>query len=82
VSAAIKDSEIAVGWIPFSNKAWQAFNNAPAITHTEVVPSPASISVYIYIFKIQNYIQDFHSKHANFKTELVKISLEIRFIHK
>lgn len=44
-SAALKnDSEIAVGWIPFDRSFDAASNNAPAITTTVVVPSPASIS--------------------------------------
>ena len=37
-------SEIIVGWIPLVSKAWHEFNNDPAITTTEVVPSPTSIS--------------------------------------
>jgi len=45
--AAMNDSEICVGWMPFSRSAWHAFNRAPAITHTEVVPSPASMSAEV-----------------------------------
>jgi len=43
-SALMKPSEIVVGWIYFSNKLSQAFKRDPAITATDVVPSPASIS--------------------------------------
>ena len=39
-----KDSEIIVGWIPFSSNFCAADNKLPAITTTDVVPSPASIS--------------------------------------
>jgi hypothetical protein len=44
VRATWKPSEIADGWIPLERRSWQAFRRAPAITTTEVVPSPASIS--------------------------------------
>jgi len=37
-------SEIVVGWIPLARILSQACNKEPAITTTEVVPSPASIS--------------------------------------
>ena len=40
----MKDSLIWVGWMPFSSSAWHALRSAPAMTHTEVVPSPASMS--------------------------------------
>lgn len=40
----MKPSEIVVGWIYFSNNYSQEFNKEPAITATEVVPSPASTS--------------------------------------
>lgn len=43
-AALWKDSDIAVGWIPRCNNFSAASNRAPAITTTEVVPSPASIS--------------------------------------
>ena len=36
-----KASEIIVGWIPFSSSLWAADNKLPAITTTDVVPSPA-----------------------------------------
>jgi len=35
---------MVVGWIPLSKRTLVAFNKAPAITTTLVVPSPASIS--------------------------------------
>ena len=37
-------SDTILGWIPFSNRILVAFNKAPAITTTDVVPSPASTS--------------------------------------
>lgn len=44
-SAALwNDSDIAVGWMPRCSNFSAASNRAPAITTTEVVPSPASIS--------------------------------------
>ena len=43
-NATENPSEMAEGWIPFSMSSWQAFKRAPAMTTTEVVPSPASIS--------------------------------------
>ena len=43
--AAIRnDSEITVGWIPFSSSVCAALSSAPAMTVTVVVPSPASMS--------------------------------------
>lgn len=42
--ALINPSEIDVGWIDLDNNFSQADNKDPAITATEVVPSPASIS--------------------------------------
>lgn len=49
ISAAFKaafwnDSDIVVGWIPFSNNRCAAASKLPAITTTDVVPSPASTS--------------------------------------
>ncbi|KNC31232.1 hypothetical protein FF38_14338 [Lucilia cuprina] len=38
------ESEMAVGWMPLCKSFSQASNKAPAITTTEVVPSPASTS--------------------------------------
>lgn len=43
-AALWKDSEMAVGWIPLCNNFSAASKRAPAITTTEVVPSPASMS--------------------------------------
>jgi len=37
-------SEMVVGWIPLARRLSQACSKAPAMTTTEVVPSPASIS--------------------------------------
>ena len=42
--ATSNPSEIAAGCIPLLRSSWQAFSKAPAMTTTEVVPSPASIS--------------------------------------
>lgn len=44
LSALMKPSEMVVGWIYFSKRVSQAFKRDPAITATEVVPSPASTS--------------------------------------
>lgn len=44
VAARWKASEIAVGWMPFASIFSAASKRAPATTHTEVVPSPASMS--------------------------------------
>ena len=38
------DSAMIVGWIPFSSNFSAAPNRLPAITTTDVVPSPASMS--------------------------------------
>ena len=46
--AAMKDSDICVGWMPFSKSDLHALRRAPAMTHTDVVPSPASISTERY----------------------------------
>lgn len=43
-AALWKDSDIIVGWIPLFNNLSAAPNNAPQMTTTEVVPSPASTS--------------------------------------
>lgn len=40
----MKASEMAVGWIPLSRSPWHVLSREPAITHTDVVPSPASMS--------------------------------------
>ena len=44
------------GWIPLVNKVCACFNNYPAKTTTEVVPSPAYISwafeIYTNIFAV------------------------------
>jgi|688.fasta_scaffold2589321_1 hypothetical protein len=51
--ATSKPSEIAAGWIPLFISSWAALSKAPAITTTDVVPSPASIS---YAFEISTSI--------------------------
>lgn len=43
-AALWKDSDIAVGCMPLSRSFSAASKNAPAITTTVVVPSPASTS--------------------------------------
>ena len=39
-----KDSDMMVGWIPFSSNFCAEESKLPAITTTDVVPSPASMS--------------------------------------
>mmetsp|Transcript_7141 Transcript_7141/g.12308 ORF Transcript_7141/g.12308 Transcript_7141/m.12308 type:complete len:228 (+) Transcript_7141:1394-2077(+) len=43
-AALSKASEITVGCTPRSSSSWHFFSNAPQITTTEVVPSPATTS--------------------------------------
>lgn len=43
-AARWKESEMMVGWRPFCSRRSEAPRRDPAITTTEVVPSPASIS--------------------------------------
>ena len=45
-AALLKESEITVGWTPFSRSSWAFFNKDPQTTTTDVVPSPATISWY------------------------------------
>lgn len=49
VSATLKPSEMAAGWIPLLRSSWHALRSAPAMTTTDVVPSPASISYALEI---------------------------------
>mmetsp|Transcript_5528 Transcript_5528/g.16299 ORF Transcript_5528/g.16299 Transcript_5528/m.16299 type:complete len:201 (+) Transcript_5528:378-980(+) len=43
-AASTNASAIEVGWSPLTRSWWHASRSDPAITHTEVVPSPASMS--------------------------------------
>mmetsp|Transcript_14034 Transcript_14034/g.47391 ORF Transcript_14034/g.47391 Transcript_14034/m.47391 type:complete len:233 (+) Transcript_14034:967-1665(+) len=43
-AARLKASEMSVGWMPLLSSSEQACSSAPAMTHTDVVPSPASMS--------------------------------------
>jgi len=44
LAASRKDSEMTVGWMPFSSRICAWFSSDPAMTVTVVVPSPASTS--------------------------------------
>ena len=44
LAASTNASAIEVGCSPLTSSWWQASSNDPAITQTEVVPSPASMS--------------------------------------